>query len=181
MDAIQTIMDRHSVRSYKKGAVAQDKIETLVAAANSAPYAGPFHITVVLDSSILEGLEETTLAAMRESPLQFLRDLAETPGYRPLYEAPAMLVFSAPAANPFGVANCANAATTGAIAGTALGLGTCYVVTPTLALNRDKELCKKIGIPEENQVNCCLLFGHTHDPEVGRKPRDLGDNCNYYK
>ena len=181
MDALQAIRDRHSVRSYKKEPVAQDKVEALVAAANSAPYAGAFHITAVLDSSILEGLEETTLAAMRESPLQFLRDLAETPGYRPLYEAPSMLIFSAPAANPFGLANCANAATTGAIAGTALGLGTCFVVTPTLALNRDKALCKKLGVPDESQVHCCLLFGHTDDPEAGRKPRDLGDNCNYYK
>lgn len=181
MDALQAIMERHSVRSYKKGVVAQDKVETLVSAANSAPFAGAFHITVVLDSGILEGLEETTLAAMRESPLQFLRDLAETPGYRPLYEAPAMLVLSAPQANPFGLANCANAATTGAIAANALGLGACFVVTPTLALNRDQELCKKLGVPDGNTVHCCLLFGHTHDPEFARRPRDLGDNINYYR
>lgn len=180
MDALQTIMSRHSVRSYEKTRVAREKVAELVAAANSAPYAGAFNITVVLDSGILEGLEETTLAAMRESPLQFLRDLAETPGYRPLYDAPAMLVFSAPKNNPFGVANCSNAATTGAIAGTALGLGTCYVVTPTLALNRDADLCKKLGIPADNQVHCCLLFGHVHDAQAGRRERDLGDNINYY-
>lgn len=181
MDAMQAIMNRHSVRSYKKGSVAKEKVDLLIAAANSAPFAGAFHITAVLDSSILEGLEETTLAAMRESPLQFLRDLAETPGYRPLYEAPSMLVFSAPQPNPFGAANCANAATTGAIAATALDLGACYVVTPTLALNRDQELCKKLGIPEGNQVHCCLLFGHVHDPEFGRKARELGENVNIYK
>lgn len=180
MDALQAIKNRHSVRSYKKGPVAREKVEELVAAANSAPFAGAFHITAVLDSSILEGLEETTLTAMRESPLQFLRDLAETPGYRPLYEAPSMLVFSAPRDNPFGLANCANAATTGAIAGTAMDLGTCFVVTPTLALNRDEELCKKLGIPKGNTVHCCLLFGHTHDPDFGRKQRDLGDNVNYF-
>lgn len=180
MDALQAILNRHSVRSYKKSRVAKEKVASLVGASNSAPYAGPFHITVVLDSGIVEGLEDKTLAAMRESPLQFLRDLAETPGYRPLYEAPAMLVFSAPADNPFGLPDCANAATTGAIAATAMDLGTCYVVTPTLALNRDKELCKKIGIPEGNQVHCCLLFGHTEDPNLGRKERDLGENVNYY-
>lgn len=181
MDALQAIHNRHSVRSYKKSKVAKDKIEELLKAADSAPYAGAFHITVVLNSDVIEGLEETTIAAMRESPLQFLRDLAETPGFRPLYDAPAMLVFSAPTANPFGVANCANAATTAAIAGTAMDLGTCYVVTPTLALNRDKELSKKLGIPEDNQVHCCLLFGHTEDPNVGRKERDLGQNFNYYQ
>lgn len=181
MDALKAIMNRHSVRSYTQEPVSKDKVDTMVAAANSAPFAGAFHITVVLDRKILEGLEETTLAAMRESPLQFLRDLAETPGYRPLYDAPAMLVFSAPQANPFGMANCANAATTGAIAGTALELGTCYVVTPTLALNRDEKLCRQLGIPEGNNVNCCLLFGHVNDPEAGRKPRDTGDNINYYR
>lgn len=175
------IKNRHSVRSYQKKDVEEAKIHKLVEAARSAPYAGQFHITVLLDKAILNQLEDLTTEAMRNSCLQFLRDLAETPGFRPLFDAPGMLVFSAPENNPYGMANCANAATTAALAATDMYIGSCFAVTPTLALEQHPEICAKIGMPGGFRPLCCLIFGYTEDPAKGRHPRNLGDNVNYCK
>lgn len=179
MDALTAIKNRTSVRCYQQKPVEESKIHALVKACDSAPYAGPFHISVVLDKAILDKLEDLTTQAMKESVLQFLRDLASQPGFRPLFDAPGMLVFSAPKDNPYGMANCANAATTGAIAATATYLGSCFAVTPTMALVAHPEIARKIGVPEGYVSHCCLMFGYTLDPTKGHKPRDLKNNVNY--
>lgn len=181
METFTAIKNRHSIRSYLAREVEEDKIHKLVQAARSAPYAGPFHITVLLNKEILNELEDLTTQAMRESCLQFLRDLAETPGFRPLFDAPGMMVFSAPEANPYGIVNCANAATIATLAATDMYLGSCFVVTPTMALEKHPEICAKIGVPAGCKPLCCMMFGYTDDPFKRRNPRDLGDNVNYCK
>lgn len=170
MEVLTAIKNRHSCRSYLREDVEDSKIQTLVVAANSAPVAGPFHITVLLDKVVINQLEDLTTQAMRESPLSFLQKLAATPGFRPLFDAPGMMVFSAPEQNPYGMANCANAATTAALAATGLYLGSCFVVTPTMALITHPEICKKIGIPEGFTPLCCLMFGYADDASKGRHP-----------
>lgn len=179
MDTLKAVTARKSVRSYQNKAVEASKIETLIGAANSAPFAGPFHISVVLNKDLLTELDHKTLTAMKNSGIDFLQKIAQTPGYKPIFEVPLLFVFSAPEENPYGAASCANAATTAAIVATDLGLGSCYVVTPTLVLTQDADMCRKIGVPDGFKAACCLTVGYTDDPEKGRTPRQKGDNVNY--
>lgn len=181
MDSLTAIKNRRSIRSYLDRDIEEAKLHTVVEAADSAPYAGPFHITVVQNKAIMTQLDDLTIAAMKEAPLQFLRDLAETPGFHPLFNAPAMLVFSAPESNPYGMANCAAAAATGAIAATEICLGSCFAVTPTMALTKHPDIAKKIGVPDGFIPLCTLIIGYTADPYKDRRPHDTGDNINYFK
>lgn len=181
METQAAIKNRHSIRSYQDKPIPEKKLQAVVDAADSAPFAGPFHITVVLDKAVLQTLDSLTIQAMKNSVLQFLRDLAETPGFKPLFDAPAMLVFSVPESNPYGMANCSAAATAGALMATDLYLGSCFAVTPTLALNENPTICKQIGIPDGYKPLCTLMLGEMDDPNKNRHPRNLGNNVNYYR
>ena len=181
MDILKIVSARRSVRSYQSKAVEDSKIETLIGAANSAPFAGPFHISVVLNKELLTELNHKTLTAMKNSGNEFLQSRAALEGYQPMYGAPLMLIFSAPAENPYGVASCSNAATTAALVATDIGLGSCYVVTPTLTLAHDAAIAKKAGVPSGFKAACCLLAGYTDDPKKYQAPRQKDDNVSYIR
>lgn len=159
MDMLSTITARKSTRSYSPEPVGKEKLSLLAQAANSAPKAGPFHITVLTNRAIIAEINEKALAAMKMSGNDFLMSRAAIPGYQPLYGAPVLMLFSAPASNPYGNVTAAAAATAVTFAATAIGLGSCYVVTPTLALNPDAELQRKAGTPEGFSTVCGVLLG----------------------
>lgn len=181
MDTLKAVATRKSIRSYQAKSVEDSKIETLIGAANSAPFAGPFHISVLLNKELLTELSHKTLTAMKNSGNEFLQSRADLPGYHPMYGAPLMLIFSAPAENPYGAANCSNAATTAALVATELGLGSCYIITPTLVLAHDADIAKKAGIPSGFKAACCLLAGYTDDPKKYSAPRQKSENVTYVR
>jgi len=44
---------------------------------------------------------------------------------------------------------------------TGLGLGSCYLVSPTRALNGDdKDLARQAGVPEGYAVQCAVIVGY---------------------
>ncbi len=177
METLKAVAARRSVRKYLDKAVEDAKLEALVEAANSGAVAGPFQITVLLNRELLAELDRKTLTAMQESGIEFLQNIAAQPGYRPLFGVPLLLVFSAPEANPYGGANCAIAAATATIAAVDLGLGSCYVVTPTLALAKDADLCARIGLPEGFKAACCVTVGYADAQETA--PRQPRQNVNH--
>ncbi|MDL2286925.1 nitroreductase family protein, partial [Desulfococcaceae bacterium OttesenSCG-928-F15] len=160
MDTLQALEIRKSVREYQAKAVEAEKLESILKAANNAPKAGAFQVSVVLNPDLLKEINDKALLCMKKSGNAFLMERAAQPGYEPMYGAPVLLVFSAPPENPYSLANVSNAATSGIIAATALGLGSCYIITPTLALNEEPALCAKIGIPQGFRPMCCMLAGY---------------------
>jgi nitroreductase len=57
-------------------------------------------------------------------------------------------------------ANAACAATAMTLAAVDLGLGSCYVVTPTLALDGQNELSAKLSLPDGFKPICGVLLGY---------------------
>lgn len=84
---------------------------------------------------------------------------AAIPAYSPLYDAPVLLMLSSQP-DLYAQANAACAATCMTIAATGLGLGSCYVTTPTLALDGENDLSKRAGITEGNVPICGVLLGY---------------------
>ncbi|MDR1617109.1 MAG: nitroreductase family protein [Syntrophomonadaceae bacterium] len=178
MDAIKAIEKRKSIRSYVSKPVETDKINTLARAANSAPKSGGFHISVVTNTSILLDIDEKALEAMKNSGNDFLMQRADTPGYRPIYGAPALFVISAEK-GPYAQATASCSATAVTIAATALGLGSCYMISPILALTADSGLPAKIGVPEGYTPVCAVALGYTESEEAFATPHEVSDNINY--
>ncbi len=161
MDTLRTIANRKSVRSYAGTPVEPEKVTALVEAAGQAPCAGMLAITVVENPAALKALDEAALQAMRDSDNEFLRSRAGLPGYRPLYGAPLLLLFSAPRGGSFDAYNGSAAAATATIAATALGLGSCFVLSPIFGFKARPELTATVGVPDGFTPICGALIGYS--------------------
>jgi nitroreductase len=159
MDALEAIAKRKSVRDYKKDQISDEAVAAIIAAGQNAPSAGPYHITVVQNKELLQHISNLALEAMKNSGNEFLMSRAALPGYDPIYGAPTLFLLSAPQ-GPYSLATASCAATCMIIAATALGLGSCYLITPILAFKADKGLAARAGIPEGYEIMCAVVVGY---------------------
>lgn len=162
MDVTEAVRKRKSVRAYEDRPIPDDAVARIVEAGQWAPNAGPFQVTVIRNAALRQKINDRTLNAMTDSDNEFARQRAALPGYQPLYGAPVLILLSAPADAPFSVANAALAAENMLLEATGLGLGSCYLMSSTRALNGDNNrgLAKETGVPEGYAVQCGIVVGY---------------------
>jgi len=162
MTISETISNRRSIRAYLDAPVSTEDLEKIVEAGRWAPNAGPYAISVVRNPEIRQAINDRAHQAMLNSPVEFLRQRAALPGYQPLYSAPVLILLSGPANAPFVAINTAMAAENMILQATALGLGSCLLLSPNSALNGadNADLAGKAGIPEGNALQCAVIVGH---------------------
>jgi FMN reductase [NAD(P)H] len=162
MNISEAIAKRKSVRAYLDKPVPADDLTKVVEAGQWPPNAGPFQITVVRNAGLQQRINDRTLNAMAHSNNEFLRQRASLPGYQPIYGAPVLILLSAPANAPYGANNTALAAENMLLEATGRGLGSCYLITPTLALNgeNNRELAREVGLPDGYVVQCAVILGY---------------------
>jgi nitroreductase len=88
------------------------------------------------------------------------------------YDAPALFLFHANKNQDCYLENCVIAYTYAMIAAEGLGLGSCINGMIPPAIDHNKKLRKKYGIPKQNQVCGCLLIGYaksTFNRSIPRK------------
>jgi FMN reductase [NAD(P)H] len=162
MDVLEAIAKRKSVRAYENRMVPGDVLDSIVEAGQWAPNAGLFQISVIRDHGLRQRINDRALDAMIHSGNEFSRQRASLPGYQPLYGAPVLILLSAPADSPFGPPNTALAAENMLLQATGLGLGSCYLVSPTRALNGEgnQDLAREAGVPNGYVVECAVIVGY---------------------
>ena len=176
MNISEAIAKRKSVRAYLDKPVLDDDLKKIVEAGRWAPNAGPFQISVVLNAGLRQKINDRTLDAMVHSGNEFLQQRASLPGYQPIYGAPVLILLSAPADAPHSMRNTALAAENMLLEATGLGLGSCYLVSPTLALNGEsnRDLAQEAGIPDGYALQCAVIVGYAADRNkftVGERTR----------
>ncbi len=99
---------------------------------------------------------------MLHSENEFARQRASLPGYEPIYGAPVLILLSAPTDSPLGTANAALAAENMLLEATGMELGSCFLMSPTRALNgeNNRDLAQKAGVPEGYTVQCAVIVGY---------------------
>ena len=99
---------------------------------------------------------------MVHSDNEFLQQRASLPGYQPIYGAPVLILLSAPANAPYSAVNTALAAENMLLEATGLGLGSCHIITPTLALNgeNNRDLAREVGLQDGYVVQCAVIVGY---------------------
>jgi FMN reductase [NAD(P)H] len=159
MDALEAIAKRKSVRSYKKDQISDKDLETILEAGKSGPGGGAYHISVIQKPELLKKINDMTKSAMLNGN-DFSKSRASIPGYEPLYGAPTMLLLSA--GDPNGIANTSCSAENMLVAATALGFGSCYLMSIRGAFAGDDgiALAKECALPEGYSVNCAVIVGH---------------------
>ncbi len=162
MDVSEAIAKRKSVRAYENKPIPADVLKRIIEAGQRAPNAGPFQISVIQNAGLRQRINDRTLDAMVHSGNEFAQQRASLPGYQPLYGAPLLILLSAPADAPLGAPNTALAAENMLLEATGLGLGSCYLLSPTRALNGESNhaLGREAGVPEGYTVQCAVIVGY---------------------
>ena len=165
MNISEAIAKRKSVRAYLDKPVPDDDLEKIIEAGRWAPNAGAFQISVVRNPGLRQRINDRTLDAMHRSANEFLRQRASLPGYQPLYGAPVLILLSGPADAPHSARNTSLAAQNMLLQATGLGLGSCYLFSPTLALNGEdnRDLAREAGIPDGYAVQCAVIVGYAEN------------------
>ncbi|MDR2610800.1 MAG: nitroreductase family protein [Clostridiales Family XIII bacterium] len=177
MDTFEAIAKRKSIRSYRGKPVEKALLEKIAEAGNKAPCAGAISIAVITNADYLAEIDEATFSFMQNSGVEFMVKRSSLPGYRPLYGAPALIVISSDPER--GTANVAAAATTMILAATDLGLGSCYVGSPTRVLQAGTALAEKLNLPEGFTPIAGVLLGYTDDPDIFSRDRAPADNISW--
>lgn len=161
MEMMDAILKRKSVRAYEDKPVPADALSKIIEAGQWPPNAGPFQITVIRNPGLRQKINDRALQAMKNSGNEFAMQRASLPGYQPVYGAPVLILLSAPE-GPMGPVNAALAAENMLLAATGLGLGSCYLMSPTRALNgqSNRALAKEAGVPEGYDVQCAVIVGY---------------------
>lgn len=162
MNVSEAIAKRKSVRAYLDKPVLAEDLAKIVEAGQWAPNAGEFQISVIRDAGLRQRINDLTQDAMVNSGIDFLQQRVSLPGYQPLYGAPVLILLSGPTEAPYSAANTSLAAENMLLQATELGLGSCYIVSPTLALNAGshRALAQEAGIPEGFELQCAVIVGY---------------------
>jgi nitroreductase len=162
MNVSEAIAKRKSMRAYEDRPIPADVLERVVEAGQWAPNAGPFQISVIQNTGLRQRINDRALDAMVHSGNEFAQQRASLPGYQPIYGAPVLILLSAPGDAPFGAVNTALAAENMLLEATGLGLGSCYLVSPTRALNGENnlDLAREAAVPKGYTVQCAVIVGY---------------------
>ena len=162
MNVLEAIRKRKSIRAYLDKSVSSDDLAKIVETGQWAPNAGEFHISVITNGELRQRINDLTHVAMVNSGIEFLQQRVSLPGYQPLYGAPVLILLSGPTEAPYSTVNTALAAENMILAATELGLGSCYIVSPTLALNAEdnRALAQEAGIPDGYKLQCGVILGY---------------------
>ena len=160
MNISEQIAERKSVRAYLDKHVPSEDLKKIIEAGRWAPNAGPFQISVVRNPELRQRINDQTHEAMHNSGVEFLQQRASLPGYQPLYGAPVLILLSGPADAPHSARNTALAAENMLLEATGLGLGSCFIITPTLALKTNRDLAQEAGIPDNFTLQCAVIIGY---------------------
>ena len=180
MDTIDAILKRKSVRSYKKDQISDKDLETLLEAGKSGPGGGKYHLTVIQKADLIQKINDASKAAMLNSGIEFSVNRASIPGYEPVYGAPTLILLSA--GDPNGLANVSCSAENMLVAATALGLGSCYLMSIRGAFGGDAgaAIALECGLPEGNTVFCAVIVGY-QDGEAFASPAPKVRTVNFVK
>jgi nitroreductase len=161
------LYQRRSVREFSAERVTRDAVFGLIDAAVQAPSAmneQPWSFTVVSDKASLSQISRKAKAHMLEafgegSHLNHFRQTLSDPNFDIFYDAPTLIVISAPKQSRWAVEDCAMAAENLMLAAHAAALGSCWIGFAQGWLNT-KEGLATIGLDENQLVVAPIVVGH---------------------
>jgi len=182
MEFQDVLRGRRAVRDFRPDAIAPQLLRRLAEAGVQAPSAmneQPWRFSIVTDPALL--LKMSTLAkahlnncvSVLPKPEHF-RAVFSDPHFHLFHHAPALVVISADAANPWATEDCALAAGNMMLAAQDLGLGSCWVGFAQAWLNAP-EGRRLLDIPASHRIVAPIVFGYARSPAppVSRRAPDI--------
>jgi nitroreductase len=175
-ETIKNILSRRSIRSYEATEVEEEKIAVILVCGEYAPSANnrqPWHFTVITDRSVLDKISAENKKILLISPEESRRRAAEAPNFDSFRGAPMAIIVSGEKDAAYAAADCANAVENMAIAAHSLGLGSCYIASFKIAMERPEGayLLDELKIPDGYAPLYALALGYGNEVLGERAPR----------
>lgn len=164
---IDLLLTRRSIRTYKSDNIPDETLKRILSAAKYAPSAMGLQnrfFTIVKNQEFLQEI----INATKKSGSEFL------PGHTPFYNAPAVIIVSAPKDFKYNREDTACAIMNIMLAAHAYGLGSCYICSVLPGLN-DKYITEKLGLPDGYNPYGCVCIGYSNEKSPEPKPRRTDD------
>lgn len=173
---VETIRARRSIRFYTDAPVPQEAIDTIIECGALSPTGlgmQGWHFTVVRDRKLLDEISEGSRQLMLASGNPSEIEKASDPNYDTFRTAPMAIVISGDLSAKWYAADCANAATTMALAAESLGLSTCYIASFRAFLTTPQGAAQltRLELPEGHEPLFALCLGYKAKDPNPRKPR----------
>lgn len=157
---MEIIRQRRSVRSYEARPLPKEVIHDILEAARYAPSARnaqPLEYKVITDKTMIGRLSDGISEAMKKDGYS----LKAPPNVRLnyFYNAPLLIIITAPRDNTFAVSDGAIAADNIMLYATSIGLGTCFIGMARLIM-RSPELMKELNITEDKNIVAAVVCGY---------------------
>jgi nitroreductase len=154
---------RRSIRQYTAEPVSQADLRALIDAAIHAPNASNdqrWSFTVIRDRPLLDRLSDGAKAHMLTTSLseRYRRSLADAT-YDVFHGAPALVVISASATDPWAVEDCALASENLMLAAFGRGLGTCWIGFAQRYVETEAGRAL-LGLPAQSLPVATIVVGH---------------------
>jgi len=175
-ETIKSILSRRSIRSYETAPVEKEKVEAILECGRFAPSAmnrQPWHFTVITNRKALDRISDANRQVFLQSSDEQVRERAKDPDFDNFGGAPMAIIVSGHKEAKFAPADCANAIQNMALAAYSLGLGSCYLASFKIAMEKTEGayLLKELKIPEGFEPLYALSLGYGNETLGDRAPR----------
>lgn len=174
MELFEAIKERRSIRKYKDKKIEEDKILDLINAGITAPSASdrqPWHFVVIEDPDTIGKLSERAKKRFKEEGMhEKYPYIVDTDKDTIFFEAPLLIILTAPRENKWRHVDCGIAAENMMLAAYGLGLGSCYIGFACL-LDEEEKTRKELEIPEDHEIVAPLVFGYP-DQQIEKPERE---------
>ena len=175
---IDNIKNRRSIRKYLDKEVPKDIVKEIIEAGRYAPSSHnsqPWRFIVITDRSVIKEVSDAIksffrtrfqlgkIVGMLNKKIQ--REIAEgekrifTEQDLFFYDAPCLIMICAKPER-FSKVDCACAAQSMMLAARSLGIGSCWVGFADMAINKNRSLMAKLGVPSDCKAMAHLIFGY---------------------
>ncbi len=177
---MEIIKARKSIRAYQDKPLPQDTVDEILEAGKNAPTARnlqELEYKVITNKELIKKLSDGIGKALRSDP----NIPPPPPGVpqRPsfFYEAPMLVIITAPKENNWAVADAALAVQNMMLYATSLDLGSCFVGMAKF-IEKDPGLMKEINIADNMSIVATFICGY---PDEDPEPREKKLNAEYFK
>lgn len=177
-DAVEVIKRRRSIRKYKPDQVPEADLQAIVECGLLAPSAmnqQKWHFTVIRDRQVIEKMGNVMRERMLQSGNERLIARARS-GMSPFHGAPALVMITADPRVRFIEIDCGAAAENLALAAEALGIGSCLMAAPGVALEGPEgdPMRRDLGIPDSYVHMISVVLGYKDCETPAPQPRKPG-------
>ncbi len=164
---IEDLLDRRTIRTFRQEQISEEELTDILIAAKYAPSSMGMqarHFTVIQNKQLMTDIVDTTVK----------NGGGFAPGHIPFYNAPTVVVLSAPESGKYGREDAACAVMNVMLAAQAYGLGSCYICSVVPGL-RDPEIIPQLKLPQ-GYIPCgCVALGYAKENAPAPKERKTDD------